>query len=106
MPGWSRDRSSAASTRAGTCILLSCRRRYAATYAFYRDGLATAAARLRAYTGGDDSGYLDEPATAVALASFVLRGVECGAVDRDEVDRLIGIDLIHLGRLARRRTEA
>ncbi len=80
--------------------------RYAATYAFYRDGLATAAARLRAYTGGDDSGFLDEPATAVALASFVLRGVECGAVDRDEVDRLIGIDLPHLGRLARRRTEA
>lgn len=76
--------------------------RFAATYAFYQDGLSTASARLRAYTSGGDSGYLDEPATAVALASFVLRGVECGAVDEDEVQALIGIELAELGRLARR----
>lgn len=76
--------------------------RFAATYAFYQDGLATTAARLRAYTGGSDAGYLDEPATAVALAGFVLRGVECGAVDEDDVSRLIGIDLARLRSLARR----
>ncbi|MDQ3155708.1 MAG: aldolase/citrate lyase family protein [Actinomycetota bacterium] len=76
--------------------------RFAATYAFYREGLPSASARLRAYTGGGDSGYLDEPATAVALATFVLRGVECGAVDEDEVHRLIGIDLARLRQLARR----
>ena len=44
--------------------------RYVATYLFYREGLETAAARLRAYVAGGDSGYLDEPATAAALAAL------------------------------------
>ncbi len=78
--------------------------RYVATYAFFREGLAQAAARLHAYVHGGDSGYLDEPATAAALAGFVLRGVECGAVDAAEVDRLIGVDTDGLARLARRKT--
>ena len=77
--------------------------RYVATFAFFREGLPTAAARLRAYVHGGDSGYLDEPATAVALAGFVLRGVECGALDAAELDELIGIDTGQLGELARRR---
>lgn len=77
--------------------------RYAATYAFYREGLPTAASRLKAYVGGGDSGYLDEPATAAALAGFVLRGVECGAVSAAEVDDLAGVDLDRLAVLARRR---
>ena len=34
----------------------------------------SAAARLKAYLGQQDSQFLDEPATAVALAGFVLRG--------------------------------
>ncbi|TCO19119.1 HpcH/HpaI aldolase/citrate lyase family protein [Kribbella steppae] len=76
--------------------------RYAATYLFYREGLETAGARLRAYVGGGNSGYLDEPATAAALASYVLRGLECGAVDPAEVDRLIGVDTAGLAKLARR----
>jgi len=76
--------------------------RYVATYAFFREGLSQAADRLRAYVHGDDSGFLDEPATAAALAGFVLRGLECGAVDLAEVDKLIGIDLDRLARLARR----
>jgi citrate lyase beta subunit len=76
--------------------------RYVAVYAFFREGLDQAAARLRAYVHGGDSGFLDEPATAVALAGFVLRGLECGAVDLAEVDKLIGIDLDGLARLARR----
>jgi citrate lyase beta subunit len=78
--------------------------RYAATYAFYREGLVSAAARLKAYVHGDYAGYLDEPATAAALAGFVLRGVECGAVDQTEVDELIGVDRNQLGVLARRRS--
>jgi len=78
--------------------------RYVATYAFFREGLPQAADRLRAYVHGGDSGYLDEPATAAALAGFVLRGLECGAVDTAEVDKLIGIDLEGLARLARRPT--
>ena len=76
--------------------------RYLATYAFFRSGLPAAAARLRAYVEGGSSGYLDEPATAAALAGFVLRGVECGAVSLDEVDALIGVDRARLAALARR----
>lgn len=79
--------------------------RYIATYAFFREGLEVAAARLRAYVHGGDSSYLDEPATAAALAAFVLRGVECGAVAADEVERLAGVDRSHLARLARRRVD-
>jgi hypothetical protein len=77
--------------------------RYAATYAFYRAGLPSASARLRAYLHGGDSGFLDEPATAVALAGFVLRGLECGAVDDAEVERLVDADRARLSVLARRR---
>ncbi|MFJ9392169.1 DUF6986 family protein [Nocardioides sp. NPDC101246] len=80
--------------------------RYLATYAFFRDGLEVASARLRAYVHGGDSSYLDEPATAAALAAFVLRGVECGAVAAGEVESLAGIDLAKLAELARRRIAA
>ena len=59
--------------------------RYAATYAFFRAALPAAAARLAAYLDRTDGGVLDEPATAQALASVVLRGLDCGAVDEDEV---------------------
>lgn len=76
--------------------------RFVATYAFYREGLAAASARLRAYVHGGQSGYLDEPATAAALAGFVLRGLECGAVDAAELDSLIGVEAEGLARLARR----
>jgi len=76
--------------------------RFAATYAFYREGLPGAGARLRAYLGGGDSAFLDEPATATALAGFVLRGVECGAVDEAEVEELVSADLARLAGLARR----
>ncbi len=77
--------------------------RYLATYSFFREGLEGAAARLRAYVHGGDSSYLDEPATAAALAAFLLRAVECGAVGVDEVDKLAGIDQAGLAELARRR---
>jgi len=77
--------------------------RYAATYAFYRDGLPSAAARLKAYLGEQDSQFLDEPATAVALAGFVLRGLECGAVSEAELAEDIGVERPRLSQLARRR---
>ncbi len=76
--------------------------RFVATYLFYREGLDEAAKRLRAYLGKGESGYLDEPATAAALAGFVLRGLDCGAVDPAEVDKLIGVDTAGLAKLARR----
>ncbi|GAA2839419.1 DUF6986 family protein [Kribbella solani] len=77
--------------------------RFAATYLFYREGFEQAAGRLSAYLGRGESGYLDEPATAAALAAFVLRGVECGAIDATEVDKLIGVDPHELAKLARRK---
>jgi citrate lyase beta subunit len=59
--------------------------RYAATYAFFRSGLAAAASRLSAYLDRRDTGVLDEPATARALAGFLLRGLDCGALDPGEI---------------------
>lgn len=79
--------------------------RFAATYAFYRQGLPAAAARLRTYlerdnADGTEGGVMDEPATARALAAFVLRGVQCGAVGTEEVQALAGVELSQLTALA------
>ncbi|GAA1128518.1 hypothetical protein GCM10009651_09900 [Microbacterium natoriense] len=59
--------------------------RYLATYAFYREGFPAAAKRLDNYLHGSDAAIMDEPATARALARFVVRGLECGAVTEAEV---------------------
>jgi hypothetical protein len=59
-------------------------------------------ARLTAYLEKHDSGVLDEPATAFALAGFVLRALDCGAVEPDEVAALGGPDPAQLRTLARR----
>jgi hypothetical protein len=77
--------------------------RLVANHAFYREGLAGAAARLHAWVHGGDSGHLDEPATAAALAGFLMRGVDCGAVPADEAERLVGVDVDRLAVLARRK---
>jgi hypothetical protein len=77
--------------------------RYVATYSFFREGLASAAGRLRAYVHGGQSGFLDEPATAAAMAGYLLRGLECGAVDASELDELVGVDPDALAVLAKRR---
>lgn len=66
--------------------------RFAATFAFFADGLDVAAARLRAYVERADSGVLDEPATARALAGFLLRGIDCGALDAADVHSRSGLD--------------
>jgi len=66
--------------------------RHLATMAFYRKGFPAAAARLRAYATHSESGVLDEPATALALAGFLLRGVDCGALDLAEVLYATGLD--------------
>ncbi len=59
--------------------------RFAATYAFYREGFAPAAQRLRAYLHGQEGGVMDEPATAKALAWFLQRGLDCGALTTAEL---------------------
>src|SRR3712207_2929654 len=77
--------------------------RYTATYAFFRAALPAAAARLAAYLDRSASGVLDEPATARALATVVLRALDCGAVDDAEVRAAGGPERPDLDRLAGRR---
>ncbi|HEU4347072.1 MAG TPA: hypothetical protein VFR35_04705, partial [Actinoplanes sp.] len=77
--------------------------RFATTYAFYRDGFPAAADRLRAYLGSTDSGVLDEPATAQAMASLLVRGMHSGALDEAEVTGRAGVERAVLDRLYRRR---
>jgi hypothetical protein len=80
--------------------------RYLATYAFFREALHPAARRLRAYLDGAAGGVMDEPATALALATAILRGVDCGAVGAQEAAEAVGGDLGLLARLARRQVES
>ncbi|GAB3664738.1 DUF6986 family protein [Streptomyces sparsus] len=65
--------------------------RYAAVYTFYREGCEQAAARLAAYAADTGGAVMDEPATAKALSSYLLRGLHCGALDAEEVERLTGL---------------
>ncbi|KUH40429.1 MULTISPECIES: DUF6986 family protein [Streptomyces] len=74
--------------------------RYAAVFAFYREGYEQAAARLAAYVGHAGGEVMDEPATAKALSSYLLRGVDCGALDAAEVARLTGLTRADLDRFA------
>jgi citrate lyase beta subunit len=76
--------------------------RYVATYAFFRAALPAAAARLDAYVNKVAGGVLDEPATARALATVVLRGLDCGALDAGEVQAATGLPRGELDRLAGR----
>ncbi|KRF29123.1 aldolase/citrate lyase family protein [Phycicoccus sp. Soil802] len=76
--------------------------RFLATYAFYREGLPAAGQRLKNYVGQVDSGVMDEPATARALSDFVVRALDCGATDEQEVQALTGLDRAAIDRLARR----
>jgi len=65
--------------------------RYAAVFAFYREGFEQAAARLARYAGRVGGDVMDEPATAKALSGYLLRGLDCGALDIAEVARLSGL---------------
>ncbi|MEV0028525.1 aldolase/citrate lyase family protein [Nocardia sp. NPDC050793] len=59
--------------------------RWMATYEFFRGAIDVAVPRLRAYLARRDSGVVDEPATAEALAATVLRGLRCGARSDEEL---------------------
>ncbi|MGV9407834.1 DUF6986 family protein [Streptomyces sp. NPDC003667] len=65
--------------------------RYAAVFAFYREGFEQAAARLARYADRAGGDVMDEPATAKALSGYLLRGLDCGALDIAEVSRLSGL---------------
>jgi citrate lyase beta subunit len=74
--------------------------RYAATFAFYRDGLDAACGRLRGYAERAVAG-LEEPATGRALAGYLLRGVDCGAFSEAEVRAQTGLDRSQLRAIER-----
>ncbi|MEW2511968.1 aldolase [Streptomyces sp. NPDC046870] len=65
--------------------------RYAAVFAFYREGFEQAAARLARYAERAGGDVMDEPATAKALSGYLLRGLDCGALDLPEVTGLTGL---------------
>jgi citrate lyase beta subunit len=65
--------------------------RYAAVFAFYREGFAQAAGRLARYAERAGGDIMDEPATAKALSGHLLRGLDCGALDVAEVARHSGL---------------
>ena len=77
--------------------------RFAATYAFFREGFAEAAERLRNYVEQTGSSVMDEPATARALSDFIARGIDCGALSATEVESGTGLDVSTLTGLARPR---
>ena len=66
--------------------------RFAATYSFFREGFPEAAQRLRAYVDRAESAVLDEPATARALSDFVVRGLDCGALEEPDVAEATTLD--------------
>ena len=74
--------------------------RFAATYAFFRGAAPAVVSRLRHYLARQSGGVLDEPATARALARFLLRGLDCGALDPSEV----GFDRVDPGGTVTRST--
>jgi HpcH/HpaI aldolase/citrate lyase family len=80
--------------------------RFAATYAFYREGMPSACDRLRVYldrAGSSPTAILDEPATAQAMAALLVRGLQCGALDEGEVAARSGVAMGELEALYRRR---
>jgi citrate lyase beta subunit len=74
--------------------------RFIATYAFYREGYPEASARLRDHRANTTGAVLDEPATVRALAGFLLRGVQCGALSAAEIAADTGIEEGALAALA------
>ncbi|MEV6124012.1 aldolase/citrate lyase family protein [Streptomyces sp. NPDC052077] len=80
--------------------------RYAAVFAFHREGLARTTARLARYVRRAPGDVMDEPATARALAGQLLRGLDCGALDLDEVTGPTGLDRAGLESFAAPRGDA
>lgn len=76
-----------------------------ATYEFFRTGLPSALDRLGRYAQQASGEVMDEPATVRALASYLRRGLACGAVDADEVLAATGLDEATVVELARPRSD-
>jgi citrate lyase beta subunit len=75
--------------------------RYAAVYCFFREGLETAAARLRNFVEHAARATLagsvfDDAATGQGLLGYFLRALHCGAIGEDEAMAKTGLDLADL----------
>ena len=79
--------------------------RYAANFDFFRSGLEPAVERLRGYRKAESTRIQDEPATVRALAAFLLRGLDCGALSDAEVVTASGLNLNKLTEMAGRPIE-
>lgn len=74
--------------------------RFLATFDFFSQSLDSTIDRLGRYVRAEASGVMDEPATAKALARYVLRGTGCGAADPADVQARTGVDVPTLQHLA------
>ncbi|MBU3067128.1 aldolase [Nocardia sp. NEAU-G5] len=63
--------------------------RWLATFTFFRGALTAAAPRIDRYLQRQGGAVVDEPATAQALATVVLRGLDCGAFGPEDVTALV-----------------
>jgi hypothetical protein len=79
--------------------------RFLANFAFYRERFPRAAQRLSDYVSNTDAGVQDAPATARALASYLCRGLACGALDEAELINSTGLDGSALATLARPKSD-
>jgi len=75
--------------------------RYAAVYAFFLEGLDSAAERLRNFIGKAAQatlvgGVFDDAATGQGLLNYFLRALNCGAVTEGEAQRLSGLTIEEL----------
>ncbi|MEY8566867.1 hypothetical protein AALF15_09865 [Corynebacteriaceae bacterium 7-707] len=72
--------------------------RHMTTIAYFRADWRASAERLRDYVAGDTSRWMDEPATAKAMAGYLVRAHGCGAVTDREL-QTTGLDHAQLRRL-------
>ena len=79
--------------------------RFVANFAFYREGFTRATERLSAYLSKSESGVLDEPATARALARYLHRGYSCGALDDAELQAGVPLTADQLAELSRPKSD-
>lgn len=71
--------------------------RFIATFDFFNRSLDSAVQRLGAYVRAESGSIMDEPATAKALARYIMRSTSCGAADPSEIRQRLGItdDVLH-----------
>lgn len=74
--------------------------RFLATFDFFHQSLDSTVERLGRYVRAESGAVMDEPATAKALARYVLRGTSCGATTPEEIQQRVGVSLPVLERLA------